>query len=103
MARIKFMIEQEFASSGSGLGFLFRARYVVVPIQRNKFQTKHGNLDTANAYTQFDKSTRPRKLRTIDPVAKITCYQPRVSGKCGALVWIADAVLLHKAFFCFIV
>ena len=41
-------------------------------IPRNKFQTKHENLDAANAYTQLDTSTRPGKLRMIDPIAKIT-------------------------------
>ena len=47
--------------------------YVI--IQRNKFQTKHGNLDAANVYQQLETSTRPRKLRTIKPITTITCQQ----------------------------
>ena len=48
-----------------------------------KFQTKHGNLDATNAYTQLDTSTRPRKLRTIDPVAYNRICMP---GKHGPVV-----------------
>ena len=42
-------------------------------IQRNKFQTKHRNLDAANAYPNLDTSTRTRKVCTIDPIPNITC------------------------------
>ena len=42
-------------------------------IQKNKFQTKHCNLDATNAYPQLDTSTRHRKLCTINPTANITC------------------------------
>ena len=34
--------------------------------QKYIFQTKHGNLDAANAYQQLNTSTRPVYLRTID-------------------------------------
>ena len=33
------------------------------------------NLAAANAYPQVDTSTRPGKLRTIDPTANIICWQ----------------------------
>ena len=41
--------------------------------QENKFQTNHSNLDTTNVYPQLDTSTRPMKLRTINPIVNITC------------------------------
>ena len=37
--------------------------------KKNKFQTKHSNLDISNAYPQLDTNTRLEMLGTIYPIA----------------------------------
>ena len=51
---------------------------------------------------QLHTSTWPEKLQAINPTVKITCKQTPRARKAGTLVWIADAVLLRKALFCFV-
>ena len=73
-------------------GYLF---YVSSIIQKNKFQTKHSNnLDAANSYSQLDTSTRPRKLRTVDPIVKIYLLANHSMGVREAwyicVLWVAD-------------
>ena len=41
-------------------------------ITKNKFQTKHGNLDATNAHPQLAQAQDPGQLRTIDPIVFIT-------------------------------
>ena len=50
-------------------------------------------MQPINTYPQHK-----RKLHTIDPNE----YRPHRPGKCGTIVWVAGAVLLRKAFFCFV-
>ena len=65
---------------------------------------KRGNLDPNDAYHQLATSTRLRNLRTLDPIANITflASTPSAPGKHGTFAWLAGAVLLSKAFFCFV-
>ena len=55
------------------------------------------------AYPQLDTSTRSEKLCVI-PITNIAYCTSRwrVPGKSGTFAWVAGAVLLRKALFCFI-
>ena len=63
--------------------------------QKNKLQTKHGNLDTTNAYPYLD--TRPKKLCTIDPIMDIT-YKQTLSthNKFRCLSYVVFVLLFYR-------
>ena len=77
--------------------------YVNIISQKDKVQTKYGNLDATKCIpTTWHKPKTQRVIHMILPIANVTCSKACSPRNRGTLVWAKGAVFLHKALFCFV-